>query len=406
MDMKKTKKTFNCLISGDKITKILDFGMHPYADTFIGEDLLDLSEPVYPLEVYLNKDSGGIQLGYISNDFERYNLYSYSYTSSNSDFAKNHWSSYYENLVSRFNLEQKNIIEIGSNDGYLISKFKDNNNVLAVDSSLEMCNITKTNNINTFHKVFNSDVNDILENFGEADLIIANNVFNHSNNPLDFANGVVKLLKNDGVFVFELPYWLDTFNSGKFDQIYHEHISYFTVKSTFNLLKKINLEIIDFDLVDYHGGSIRVFSKKSKNVKMIDKVKKQINLEEDKGLFDVSTYDKWYKSIKTRRNTLLLELLKIKKDNPDAIIIGVGAAAKANTFLNYYRIDKTIVDYITDASKHKIGKFTPLTRIPIKSDEIFKNYDDVYALILSWNISNDLKNTLLKINPNIKFIEL
>ena len=139
---------------------------------------------------------------------------------------------------------------------------------------------------------------------------------------------------------------------------------------------------------------------------MIDKVKKQINLEEDKGLFDVSTYDKWYKSIKTRRNTLLLELLKIKKDNPDAIIIGVGAAAKANTFLNYYRIDKTIVDYITDASKHKIGKFTPLTRIPIKSDEIFKNYDDVYALILSWNISNDLKNTLLKINPNIKFIEL
>jgi SAM-dependent methyltransferase len=294
MDMKKTKKTFNCLISGDKITKILDFGMHPYADTFIGEDLLDLSEPVYPLEVYLNKDSGGIQLGYISNDFERYNLYSYSYTSSNSDFAKNHWSSYYENLVSRFNLEQKNIIEIGSNDGYLISKFKDNNNVLAVDSSLEMCNITKTNNINTFHKVFNSDVNDILENFGEADLIIANNVFNHSNNPLDFANGVVKLLKNDGVFVFELPYWLDTFNSGKFDQIYHEHISYFTVKSTFNLLKKINLEIIDFDLVDYHGGSIRVFSKKSKNVKMIDKVKKQINLEEDKGLFDVSTYDKWY----------------------------------------------------------------------------------------------------------------
>ena len=406
MDMKKTKKTFNCLISGDKITKILDFGMHPYADTFIGEDLLDLSEPVYPLEVYLNKDSGGIQLGYISNDFERYNLYSYSYTSSNSDFAKNHWSSYYENLVSRFNLEQKNIIEIGSNDGYLISKFKDNNNVLAVDSSLEMCNITKTNNINTFHKVFNSDVNDILENFGESDLIIANNVFNHSNNPLDFANGVVKLLKNDGVFVFELPYWLDTFNSGKFDQIYHEHISYFTVKSTFNLLKKINLEIIDFDLVDYHGGSIRVFSKKSKNVKMIDKVKKQINLEEDKGLFDVSTYDKWYKSIKTRRNTLLLELLKIKKDNPDAIIIGVGAAAKANTFLNYYRIDKTIVDYITDASKHKIGKFTPLTRIPIKSDEIFKNYDDVYALILSWNISNDLKNTLLKINPNIKFIEL
>ena len=406
MDMKKTKKTFNCLISGDKITKILDFGMHPYADTFIGEDLLDLSEPVYPLEVYLNKDSGGIQLGYISNDFERYNLYSYSYTSSNSDFAKNHWSSYYENLVSRFNLEQKNIIEIGSNDGYLISKFKDNNNVLAVDSSLEMCNITKTNNINTFHKVFNSDVNDILENFGEADLIIANNVFNHSNNPLDFANGVVKLLKNDGVFVFELPYWLDTFNSGKFDQIYHEHISYFTVKSTFNLLKKINLEIIDFDLVDYHGGSIRVFSKKSKNVKMIDKVKKQINLEEDKGLFDVSTYDKWYKSIKTRRNTLLLELLKIKKDNPDAIIIGVGAAAKANTFLNYYRIDKTIVDYITDASKHKIGKFTPLTRIPIKSYEIFKNYDDVYALILSWNISNDLKNTLLKINPNIKFIEL
>lgn len=98
--------------------------------------------------------------------------------------------------------------------------------------------------------------------------------------------------------------------------------------------------------------------------------------------------------------------MRIRSKFPNAKIIGVGAAAKANTFLNYYRLDKSLINYITDSSPHKIGKYTPITRIPIVSDEQFSKYEDVYAIILSWNISDNLKNLLIKINPKIKFIKI
>jgi SAM-dependent methyltransferase len=407
MDMKTIKKTSKCLISGVEISKILDFGMHPYADTFISNDLLYNSEPVYPLEVFMNSENGNIQLGCLTSDFDRYNLYSYSYTSSNSNFAKNHWCEYYNNLNKKFNIKDNFVVEIGSNDGFLISQFGDNNRILGIDSSKEMCDIAKENGVDVFNGLFNSDTsNDMIDSHGRCDYIIANNVFNHSNDPLDFAKGVSNLLNDDGVFVFELPYWFDTIKSGKFDQIYHEHVTYLTIKFAYNLLRKANLEIFDFDVVDYHGGSIRVFSRKSDNVKLHYKIEDQIKLEEDYGLFSEETYVEWQKSIELNRNKFLEKIFKLKCEEPNCKILGVGAAAKANTFLNYYRLNNTILDYITDASEHKINKFTPLSRIPIVSDDKFAEYDEVYAIILSWNISNDLKNILLKINPKIKFIEI
>ena len=113
---------------------------------------------------------------------------------------------------------------------------------------------------------------------------------------------------------------------------------------------------------------------------------------------------KWQKTLAQKRNEFLKNLYSLKVTEPDVAIIGVGAAAKANTFLNYYNIDSTVLDYVTDSSTHKQGKYTPLTRIPIVGDEVFGDYEKVYALILSWNISDNLKKILLKINPNIKFI--
>ena len=401
------KKTSNCLISGKEIQKILDFGMHPYADTFISEDLLSKSEPVFPLEVYLNPENGQIQLGCITNDYDRYNLYEYSYTSSNSNFAKTHWNSYKNNIYDRFNPNNKFVIEIGSNDGFLIGMFQSNNRILGIDSSKEMVDLANQNGVKSIHRVFNKKVSDeVVIEYGKCDIVIANNVFNHSNNPVDFARGVSNMLNEDGIFIFELPYWFDTFKSGKFDQIYHEHISYFTAKSSYHLLKEVGLEIFDIEIVDYHGGSIRVYSKKSDNVRLNDCVKNQILIEEESGLFDYLTYEKWQKEIENKRNFFLLKLINLKCESPDCKIIGVGAAAKANTFLNYYRIDNSLLDYITDSSIHKVGKYTPLTRIPIVTDEEFSKYDNVYAMILSWNISDDLKNILLKINPKIKFINI
>lgn len=395
-----------CLITGKPVQKILDFGMHPYADTFVSKEQLSLTEPILPLECYLNSESGQVQLGYITNDYERYSLYSYSYTSSNSKFARRHWDSYYAKIKDLYQVKNALVVEIGSNDGYLAHQFiQDQNQVIGIDPSQEMCKLAASRGVTVVNKLFNKQTSsELLDQHGKAKLIIANNVFNHSNNPLDFAEGINKLLADDGLFVLELPYWRATVESKKFDQVYHEHISYFTVKSSHNLLSRAGLAIVDFEVVDYHGGSLRVYCRKSTNSQPIEKVVNAIKEESELGLFDVEMYKKWQSTLLEARSKFLINLHKLKLENPNTPIIGIGAAAKANTFLNYYNLDNTVLDFITDSSEHKQGKYTPLTRIPIVGDEVFKTYPEAFALILSWNISDDLKKIILNINPNIKFI--
>lgn len=395
-----------CLISNESVSKILDFGQHSYADTFISENQLHLSEPVFPLQLFLNPDSGLIQLGYVSNDEERYNLYEYSYTSSNSRVSRNHWdefASFATNKYKDYNLA----VEIGSNDGYLIKQFAgESKKVLGIDCSKQMCDIANASGVESLQRVFGLSVaEEVVEKYGNADVIIANNVFNHSNNPLDFAKAVAKLLSKNGVFIFEVPYWLNMVESGRFvDMVYHEHISYFTVKSCYNLLKAAGLTMVDYQVVDYHGGSLRVEAKLTETSVESDKVKEAIEQETSAGLFDLDFYKRFQAKLELDRANWLNNFYELLRNEPDAVVIGVGAAAKANTWLNWHRLDKTLIRCITDASKNKQGKYTPLSRIPITSDDEFAKHERPYALILSWNISSELKNILLKINPNIRFI--
>jgi len=395
----------NCLISGGPVQKILNFGQHPYADTFISIEQLNFSEPVFPLEVYLNEDSGSIQLGYISNAQERYNLYSYSYTSSNSNFSKNHWNKYAKDIYERF-LPDGFVIEIGSNDGYLISKFRERGlQTLGIDSSRLMCELAETNGQPSFNAVFSSSIGALVkQRYGQACLVMANNVFNHANDPVDFAKGIEEILSDDGVFIFELPYWGDSVKSGHLDQVYHEHISYFTVKSSWHLLHAAGMQMIDFEYVDYHGGSLRVTAKKGCASFVPEKIKLEIDRETDSGLFSQEFYLKLQKEVLERRNKWLADFYSLLEREPDAIVIGVGAAAKANTWLNWHGLNSTHLKCITDSSEYKQGKFTPLTRIPICGDEVFSDFKNPYALILSWNISQPLREALKSINPNIRFI--
>ena len=385
--------------------KIIDLGMHPYADTFITSDQLHLSEPIFPLECFLDKKNSHISLGVKTNPDDRYNLYDYSYTSSNSEFSRNYWTSYYKDIVALelINFNSK-ILEIGSNDGYLLSIFRDSGfrNVEGIDSSKKMVEVAEKNKIKTRHELFNfKNAKQINKKY---DLIIANNVFNHSNDPDDFLKGVINSLSDNGTFVFEVPYWLDTIKDFRFDQIYHEHVSYFTIKSAKNILSANGLEMFKVQKSDYHGGSIRVFSSKSKKQDFTD-FNKYISEEEKNRIFDISTYKNYSKNIEAKKFKTLKKLYSLKLQNKK--IVAVGAAAKGNTLLNFYGLNKTIIDFVTDNSEHKIGKFTPLSRIPILSDEeVFTKYEEVYALILSWNISEILKKKLRAINNQIKFINL
>ena len=161
-------------------------GIHPFADTFIKKNQIDLMEPVYPLQCYLCKKSGSIQLKYFTDSITRYNLYDYSYTSSNSKYSRYHWSTYHLDIMKNLHLSKKSkVLEIGSNDGYLLDKFKKQKiNVVAVDSSAFMTKITRKKGIKSFNNTFNYKFSKILKSkFLSFDTIIANNVLNHSNDP-------------------------------------------------------------------------------------------------------------------------------------------------------------------------------------------------------------------------------
>ena len=397
-------KLDKCLITGAPVVKVLDFGQHAYADTFIAEDQVNLSEPVFPLEVYLNADSGSVQLGYISDAKDRYNLYSYSYTSSNSKTSRDHWDEYAATVKSKFNT-QGLVVEIGSNDGYLIGQFvEEGTTALGVDTSEAMCKIAEDRGVKTINELFGKDAGAALEiAHGPASVVMANNVFNHSNDPVGFARAVADLLDNNGVFVFEVPYWGWMVTNGKFpDMTYHEHPTYFTIKMAQNVLAAAGLTIADYDVVDYHGRSLRVVAKHGSEVS--SKVAKAIEQETTDGLFSVDFYDELQLQLVEQRNEWLKKFYEIVTNEPNAVVIGVGAAAKANTWMTWHGLNKTHLLCVTDSSEFKQGKYTPLSRIPIHGDEEFARHANPYALVLSWNIGEPLKQALLRINPNTKFI--
>jgi SAM-dependent methyltransferase len=406
MKSNQSQQITHCLITGEPAVKILDFGQHAYADTFIAESQLSLSEPVFPLQVCMNADSGMIQLAYISSAEERYSLYPYSYTSSNSQIARDHWDEFAATVKAQIDVKTL-AVEIGSNDGYLINQFRaDGVRAIGIDPSMDMCRIAQERGVEVMPAMFCEPVaKDMARRIGSADVIMANNVFNHANDPVAFARAVATLLSDTGVFVFEVPYWRAMVEAGRFtDMVYHEHPCYFTVKGTYNILKEAGLEIMRYNIVDYHGGSLRVFARKQTPVKMPIQVATAIVEETAAGLFDPEFYRGLQRQFEVQRSEWLVKFNEIYLSDPEAVFIGVGAAAKANTWLTWHGLNATHLHCITDASVFKQGKYTPLTRIPIRGDEEFAQHDQPYAVILSWNIGEGLKRALLNINPRTRFI--
>jgi len=398
-----------CLICSKKnLSEILSLGKQPFADTFISKSNLNKKEPIEKLVLNLCSSCGNVQTKYSTNTFKRYNLYNYSYTSSNSNFSRTHWINYAKEITKILNIKKNSkVFEIGSNDGFLLKNFKSFSKcyVVGVDASNYMTKLSNKNNIKTYQMIFdNNESKKILKKEGKFDLAIANNVFNHSDAPINFLKGIENILNDNGIFVFELPYWLDSVVSKKFDQIYHEHVTYFNFKMILNLIKYSKFSIYKIQKVNYHGGSIRVYLKKSTKKNSNTYINKFIKKEEKKGLFKVKTYKRLASYIFNKKNKIHKKISYLKENK--CFVVGIGAAAKANTLINTFNLNNKHIDFITDASKHKIGKFTPKSRIPIYNDKILSRYENLYAIILSWNISKTLKKKLLKINKKIKFIKL
>jgi len=390
-----------------KDIKIIDLGFHPYADTFLRKDQLSDSEPVFQLSCYLSRKTGVIRNGIRTDADSRYNLYDYSYTSSNSNYSKNYWEQYAKDISQELNIKNNfRILEIGSNDGYLLKCFKKYTpETLGVEASKLMCKVSKKNKIKTLNLIFNlENSKKIKKKKQKFDIVISNNVLNHSNDVIDFILGVKHLLNKNGFFIFELPYWYNLVLNEQFDQIYHEHVNYFTVKSSNFFLKKCGLQIVKIKETNYHGGCIRIYAKIGSNNKNNSLIKDYINKENKLGLFKEKTYKKIMENLNKKKISFLKKIISLK--NEDYKIIGVGAAAKGNTFLNFLRLDNLLVDYITDSSKFKINKYSPVSRIPIKPDEFIKKIKGkICVIFLSWNLEKILKPKILKYKKNIKFIK-
>ena len=387
-----------------KLSEIINLGLHSFADRFIPLNKSNQKDPMYPLILDICRKCSFIQSRIITNPKHRYIDLDYSYTSNNSEYSRNHWTKLADMLDKKFNIKKKKIIEIGSNDGFLSSILKKKGaDVLAVDASKFMVNICQKKKINSVHSIFDfSQSKKIKKKYGQADIIIANNVFNHSNEPSNFIKGVNNLLKNDGKFIFEQPNFTKGVLSLKFDQIYHEHISYFTVKNIDSMLRYNDFKVMSITKNDYHGGSLRtIATKKDFKIKSFNLTKLK-NYEKKKNIYNINYYKKMMKKIDIKKTFLLKKINNyIKNGN---VICGIGAGAKSNTFLTYYGLNSNRIKFITDSSKFKKNKLTPVSRILIKDDNELKKYDKIFCIILSWNISDLIKKKIKKINKKIEFI--
>lgn len=393
-----------CIVDGKELIEIVDLGVHPFADTFIPKERFYESEPIFPLKCGLCTECGLVQLLCLTNPRSRYGMYDYSYTSSNSEFAKQHWMKFAQDTIYIHGSKLK-VLEIGSNDGFLLEQYRAKGwEVIGIDSSEAMARIANEAGIPTLHEIFDQKVAEKLaKTNANFDLIVANNVLNHSNDPLDFLKGVEKLLSNQGKFVFEVPYWLSSVQTVSFDQIYHEHISYFTIASLMKITDQTGMSFVDISVNDYHGGSLRITL--SKGVSVIKKDWTElIKIEENANLSSIETYKTFMQKVHQKRIRVLAGLYQILASEPNAKIVLAGAAAKANTFINYYKLDSTIIECITDNSSHKIGKYTPLSRIPILPDSSVAEFKNLYVLVTAWNIKETIMNRILLFNPNGKVL--
>lgn len=395
-----------CIVcNATHIKRVIELGFHPPADTFLKKEQLLYPQKIYPLNCLLCRRCGHLQNEYFVPGKERYIKSNYSYTSSNSKSARQHWDEFYITISDYTNLAPlDHVLEFGSNDGYLLKQFqKKGAKVTGIDPSPIMTSEARKIGVNAIAGFINMETMSMaVKKNGKAKVICGNNVLNHIEN-LDEAIVTIKSgLKNNGHLIVEVPSLKVTIEKYLFDMIFHEHVSTFSIKSIDYLFKKHNLYITRVENIVYHGGSLRIFASPNCNNYNKKDVIKHIAAEERSKLFAISTYKKFMRKIIKDKNDCLAKVYSLKKRGKK--IAAVGAGARSNTLLNFYRLDDTVLDFVTDASKHKQGKFTPESNIEIKDDNALQTENIDVALITAWNIGKYLIEKIKAINPKIQFI--
>ena len=390
---------FECRSCGNtNLKRFLSLGYHPLANNLLKKQ--NEKCELYPLEVNYCDKCHNCQLS-VSVDPKK--MFSkYLYTSSTSKKFKDHFINAAKKYVKDFKLTKKKsyIIDIGSNDGIALKPFKDFGFVklLGVEPAKNLAKLANKNKIKTFNGFLeNKNLKKIKKN---ADLILASNVFAHSDKLKEMAECMFKLLSKNGTIIIEVQYLLNTLKDLTFDNIYHEHYNYWSLTSLINFFNQFDGKVFRSEKINTHGGSLRIYIKKGKNVKIESSIKSMLREEEVFGIKKFSTYQKFGESVYNIRDNVIKNINKLKKSNKN--VIGYGAPAKATTALNFFGISKEI-DFIVEDNKLKHNKFVPGAKIIIKNKSSIKNKKNV-ILVLAWNFFEEIK----KNNSNLseKFINI
>ena len=382
------------ICNSSKLTKFLDLGFTPPADDFLRPDRLKEPEVYYPLEVLVCNNCSLVQLSYVVPPellFQR----EYPYESSTTETGRKHYFSLAKEISSRYLLGPEDlVIDIGSNVGVLLAGFKENRvRVLGIEPAKDVCATAIRNGIESINEFFSENLAEsIVRTKGKATAVTGTNVVAHINDLHSLVKGLDILLTEKGIFVFEAPYLVRLFEKLEYDTIYHEHLSYLSVSPMKQLFDQFGMEIIDLQEVSIHGGTLR-YTVARKNAYPVSPVVDQYTaMEKDKRIYEIDSLKGFAQAVEKHRDELVWMLKSIKRQGKR--IAGVSAPAKGMTLLNYCRIGTETLDFLTEKSPLKIGKYSPGMHIPVLADsELTKQMPD-YALLLAWNFADEIMKNL------------
>ena len=384
-------KLRHCRIcDNEKLTEIIDLGEMALANDFI--DDVDDKESQYPLRLVWCNKCYLVQIDEIVPPDELFS--EYIYVSGTSERLQSHFDELASTITNKYPITaDDSVVDIGSNDGTLLSHFQKRDlDVLGVEPATNIAELANEKGVKTVNGFFSSDVSiEIADSYDSFELVTATNVFAHTHNVQDFVQGVYELLSEQGICVIEVPYLIDLLEGTEFDTIYHEHLSYFAVHPLKRLFDDHDMKILNIERKTIHGGSIRVeAAKETSSHSPQETVEEILQFEMEWGINSFDSYRAFAENVHTLKSELisLLEQLQGEKSS----IVGYGAAAKANTLLNYCNIGPEIIEFIADKNDLKQGKYTPGSNIPVVSPDHIHEADPDYMLILAWNFADEIMN--------------
>ncbi len=379
--------------------EFVDLGNAPPSNSFLTEAQLNEPEIFYPLKLSVCENCFLVQISEYKKSQEIFSD-EYIYFSSFSKSWLEHARQYVEMVVKRFGLTTKSkVIEIAANDGYLLQFFqKKAIPCLGIEPAKETAQKAREKGIEVITEFFGVSLAEKLAKNQKADLLLGNNVLAHVPDINDFVAGLKILLAENGRITMEFPHLLRLIEQNQFDTIYHEHFSYFSFHTVKQIFKKHGLTIFDVEELTTHGGSLRIFSKHSKDEsKPVSKaVSRLLDKEYDNGMNQLAYYSAFQNKTDEVKNSLLSFLLE--QNQKEKKVAAYGAAAKGNTLLNYCGVKKDLLEFVVDASPYKQNKYLPGSHIPVVPEKKIKEEKPDFVLILPWNIQSEIIEQLQYIN--------